>query len=404
MKSLVVLIVCVAVFGAIAVVRHQDAIFGRGPRAPVSPDAGQRPALPALDPARVASITIQDGAGTRRLIRTADGWVVEDRFGAPAKPESVTQSLDSVAGLAQATLVGQSPARHAEFDLTESTAKSVRFEAESGEVLLNLLIGRADLSRGTAQRGTFVREAGKDAVFLHGKPLTTLFRSDHRAWLDLRLSPKDQGEVVKLVDAARRIILEYTDENLGTDEEPAAAARTGEKVRIVLESEKVPLAPPGEEILPRPPTPSGKDYEIRWRIVEPDSAKDIECYTPMVEPLVRQLLGGIFDDVKARDCSDPALGLGEPALELTVTFEDGSSRSLKVGALIPTEGETMPGARFRYAQVAGNPFALSVSVWTARMFQKKPADFRNPASAPGEAAPASPTGEIVVPPDPPGEK
>ncbi len=407
MKWIIGLLVSTVVFLGVAVYRHREAWFGDGkPRKSTTTQETADVPLPAISFPEVQAIEVTDPSGTRRLVKSGENWVVPDRSDALAKPEAVKALFDGLDGLERSSLVGRNPTKHPDYEVDEKKARRIKLEGSGGTVLLDLLVGKADQARPGAARGTYVRAAGRDEIRLHAKSLMSIVRSDHRAWLDLRLHPADQAKVQELLEKAKTIVVEADDVNLTDQPEQPPVERSGNRYRLVLESEKVAVPkPPETPVGPKPDQPPvpAKEFEMRWKVVEPEADRSIELSTLMVEQVIRQLLGGTFDDVKGKDAKDPAFGLEKPAVDLLVTFEDGSTRGLKVGAPIPkdeAQAGAMGGMSLRYAQIAGSPVVVSLNGWAAKLFQKRASELQDPAKlAASQPVPAPPSTEIQIPPE-----
>lgn len=406
MKQVIILAAIAVALGVVALITNYDEVFGDGQPVRKAATQAKKPPLPAIDKTLVHAIEIDDGKEKVRLVRSGEKWVLPDCFDHPAQEERLTQIFAALVDLDKAEHVGSAASRHHLYEVDEGgKGKRLKLEDAGGKTIVELVIGKQDLSSGrtAANARTFVRPKDSSDVWLHGGRLTHLLYTMKRVWLDSRLVPQDYQEINKLVETATKLVMEYDDVELAAAPTPGVppVERTGERKRLVLTCAKVPVEKPAESPTgPEPvkPATEEKKDERKWTFVEPEDAKAIDCYLPMVDGVVRQLLGGRFEEVKGKDPSAPEFGLDKPVVEVTVSFEDGSSRALKIGALIAVkEGETpTPGASARYGHLAGSGWVVSIPEYMSKGFQKKPDELKTPSETPAPP-PGAPPGAPGLP-------
>lgn len=393
MTRILVLVSAMLVLGGVVIVRNFDDWFGEGApkeRQKSSSSTAAAAKLPAIDRNLVGAIEVSDATEKIRVVKQGDLWVLPDSFDFPAQEDKVKGILDALVDLDLSEPVGSVQSRHHLYEVEDGgKAKRLVVENVQGKPIVDLLVGKQDMSGGrtvnTARN--FVRPFGSDTVFVHGKRLTHLLHTSKRIWLDARLTRKDYKEINELVKQANTVTLEYDDVELGEMPMPGMpeVKRTGERVRLVLDAKKVEKAPaPTAPTGPTPtPTPPSTEPEKAWTFREPEATQSIETYAPIVDGIVRSFLGGRFDEVKSKDASSADFGLEKPVLSVTIGFEDGTSRTLKVGALIPSaEGaQKNPGTSQRYGTISDGTYVFALPEYQIRAFQKRPDEFKNPATA-----------------------
>ena len=218
-------------------------------------------------------------------------------------------------------------------------------------------------------------------------------RSQKSWWLERRImsdiDPKDVNDVVK---KAEKITLEFADIDLNPkpgEEVPAVFTANAPRVRIVLERRKNEASEGEDEKVEVGPTPpsvaAAKEKDeapFKWVMVEPADHASMDLYSPVVENIVRSVLYARLEDVVGKDAADPAYGLDEPVLDVTIHFEDGTSRNLKVGSVCEEKAEDDETPRraytVRYATASGNPYVVTVSQYTVGQLARKPDGFKKP--------------------------
>lgn len=329
-----------------------------------------------------------------------DRWVVPGKFHAPVMSERMKLLCDALDGLAAADHRGT--ARHEVFGVDGDEGRRIVLADDRDETIIEFRLGNADMGvqRNARTAGTFVRPVGSQHVYRVAKNFSTVSNVMPAYWVDMRFVDLDYTEVNGLVEKAQTIRLEYQDELLG-DAAGDNREYTGNRVRLVLESEKVEDSGGEEPAGPKLPG-AQPSHHRRWRFLEPGEARSIAASVPIVDGIPRQLLLGRFEDIVASGPPEAAHGFDEPFLHLEVVLEGGKTYSLKVGNRVPVEGDVPAGqARSRYVMVSGNPRIGTVSEYTVRGYQQTPDRIEDPAAkaAAGGGDPATPSRPVIIPPD-----
>lgn len=404
MTRIWVLLGAVLVLGIVALIAWWPQLFeDTDPyRLPARVESGE--ALPAVDRNRVAAIEIWDADDKVRLARSGDHWVMPDRFDSRATERLTTQLLDGLKDVGQSELVGSNPARHSLFEVAEGEGRFLKLEDGDGQTLLEIQVGKMDNSRGPQAPGTFVRPAGSDAVFRHPGRLIHLLHTQPKIWLEKRLSDVPPQEANELIKSVSKIELEFDDvafgplpgqpDNVPPGEQPETP-ESPERYRVVMECIEVPKEEieDSETVGPDPSNPRrppGEDPDAttvrQWRLVDPEPATetDAEVYPSYPDSMTRMLLSGQWDDVVGNDPANPEYGLDEPVLSVRVTWEDATTRQLRIGKQVPgEEGAPAGAAKYRYAHVEGSPLVVQIREHMLNQWKKKPAELKPPNAAPG---------------------
>jgi hypothetical protein len=121
---------------------------------------------------RIAKITIAQGNKTLTLVRDKESWLLENRGGYPAKPETVRALLLRLAGAELVEAKTRSTVRYSVLELEDprgSDAKSrlLQMLDDKGETLGEVVVGkkRSD-AFGSSRGGTYVRKPGDMQTWL----------------------------------------------------------------------------------------------------------------------------------------------------------------------------------------------------------------------------------------------
>ncbi len=202
-------------------------------------EAAVQPLFPRLarDPLRAARVELRGPAGeTTTLVREADFFRVEERFGHPADGYRLRLLLDALAALDSRDTVSTNAEKRAVYGVDESGVE-VRVLDEAGEELAALVAGRLrgqDLNQVAEVRLAFyVRPLDRDEVLLVeelGPPATAPER-----WLSRRFFPVEREELVRLErrDLAGRNAESWILERRPAEDDPATEEHEGHAWRMV---------------------------------------------------------------------------------------------------------------------------------------------------------------------------
>ena len=170
----------------------------------------------SYDPAQVQRIVLrratQSAVAELTLERASDsktGWVVASHGRIPALARAPDALLERIASWRRQRLVGDDPARHADWQVAETRGRRVRLEGASGAVLADLLVGLpSGIDRDavkhlggrveTEKLGLLVRPAGGDAVFEVIDFLTRELEPSPRFWFLRPLLDGSRDDVTRL--------------------------------------------------------------------------------------------------------------------------------------------------------------------------------------------------------------
>ncbi len=342
-------------------------------------------------------------------------WTIPSRSGAPATQDRMKIVCRALDGMGTAEFRGARRQRHSLYELEGETGARVQLTDEQGETVVDLRIGKQDNpgnvpgGRPARPGGCFVREFGGDRVYRHPHSLVTLAQARSNIWVDLRFMDIDYETINSMVAKLKKVVLEYDDSEVGLTPPNMKNPRvwTDKRVRYVIECETVNvLDESGSDTGPIAAVPAQDgDTARKWKYVEPEGIDSSELNTVMVDSLSRLILNGRKEDVEGTDVDNESYGLDKPIIDMALTFEDGRSYQLKVGAQVPIEGELPEHqVRSRYAHLSGDPFVMKISEHQCRALMKRPEDFTDPAKrsqddqrlAPGTVAPPRP---VILDPD-----
>lgn len=259
---------------------------------PYAPDVvvGGARLFPGLEPSSVHRLSLTGGGRTTELARDGEGWVVANEGRAAADAAFVATALESLQKLEPGAVVAENPARHEAYDVAGDLAlEVVATGADGGE------IGRFVCGRATPDgRGFYLRyPADSELVMLARPSLRDAFVRGGNApgaWRDKTLFQDDPRRV------------------------RALELVTGSGVTRL------------ERQVPAGSVPSNQD---EWRIVAPIDAP--------AQALPAHSMAGAMSELRAdgwagSDARGDDLGLEPPRVRAVATLDDGSERSLEIGA------------------------------------------------------------------------
>lgn len=252
-------------------------LLGRsGERGPAA-EAKEELLFPGLDTAVVDRIVIHAGENGAELVRGGEGaWVVASEDDFPADPEAVERVLEASAELSAASLTSRRPSKHAIFEVDSAQAVEVALEAD-GEEAARFFVGKS----GPDFSSSYVRAGGRDEVYLHPRPVRSVFDRGNRTWRNKR-------------------IFDFAREDLA-------------RLRVEREGGTLLFENRGDQ---------------GWAVLEPEGYRPIG---PLVEGLARgftRLTASDFGGEEERE----AAGLENPRARVVLQFTDGTEKTLLIGA------------------------------------------------------------------------
>ncbi len=248
----------------------------------VSPDT--LAAIEIFAPGAETPLRLEKSAGEWKIrdgerLYAIDKYALERLTGPKDKPE--------LKGPLTLELQARNPETHEAFDLTSAKARRVKFYDAKGELLEDLLLGKA----GADWQTTFVRRPDEKEVYLAPVRLADNFTGDDvNSWRDKRLFPTAEVDKVTWIHVDDR-------ENTRT----CALQRT---------DPPVPPPEPGSSILPTP--------AASWRVLAPYQA---DAQSGLAQSLVRSIATASFiDSVKAEDV--PASAFDTPGAIVSFRLKD----------------------------------------------------------------------------------
>ena len=267
------------------------------------------------------------GAGTLSLTRVDTTWCIDNLQGYPAIQDKVLKALAELRPLGSAEFRTNKAFLHENLGVDEKKATKIKLMAQGGRVVADLLVGQRDVQN---SGGTFIRRGNDDVVFVaKSKLLASIFSVVPRNWRTPGLwdfDSNDRQRATDLKQAAYRIEVE------GIEPLPRRAPEGTERKRFRHVVEAVP---------------ADKEAKVpaHWRVIEPESKKDLFLADLAVRSLVSQVLNMRSNDVVGRGIR-PEYGLSnvdEMEARVTVYFKEGDfevTRTAEIGAARPATSAT----------------------------------------------------------------
>jgi len=151
------------------------------------------PLLQGIDPAKVDKITFGVGEKLSALKRSGDHFVVQDKGDYPASNQQINELFTKCLDVKVSEKVTDKADNHESLEVTESKARYViQFYDAQGNLMTGLIVGA------TAQgiRGTYVRKANDNAVYLSSD--TPFFRTAALDYVQKNLCQVDSNKIVEV--------------------------------------------------------------------------------------------------------------------------------------------------------------------------------------------------------------
>jgi len=290
-------------------------------------------------------ITIDHGGNSGVVVLTAGptGWIVESAFNTPANQARIDGLLRSISDLNGEYRADNADVL-ADFGLDNDTAITVRGLATGGDEVFAIAIG----GKPERSNGNFVRKPGSNRVFLtQTNVLSSLGlyqgpeapKSTH--FVELQCVKEDRLAVDSIVLKDGDVVLEMAKEFAMT--EPAPDDTTG----AVPEIDRATW---------------------EWKLVGSQA-----------EALAKTKADGVLGalvSIRAVDVDDPGAvpadyGLDDVSRTATMSFEDGTSKTIEFGADRPADGDVQAGIWMR---VSGDRAVWVVTDYTVKNIFKTQED------------------------------
>ncbi len=251
------------------------------------------------------------------VVNSTDGWLVQSKFGAPAKREKVETLIETLGDLA-GELRSSSKEVLSDYGLSDEDALHLALLGLGGREQKHLLIG----NNGPGWNETFVRFQDSTDVYLAREDLKRLFgiATDRETrplnstpWCQLSILgiPKEYLSRIELDAPHRRLVLELQERTKSSSDSNA-----DEESRDVDTDKESPLESPEKE----------------WVLIEPNLWQE-----PKEEGV--EILTSAFENLTARDVvgrGEPGrFGLEQPLAVCSITTLGEQNNVLQIGNQVP---------------------------------------------------------------------
>jgi len=168
-------------------------------------EAASTSLYPGLDTSRVDQIRIRAGQAEADLFRDGGLWKVASEDSFPADPGGVQRILESVSKLTNDEVVSRVPEKYDLFQVDSAAAVEVVLGA-AGEEEAHFFVGKS----GPDFSSSYVRDAGREEVYLQPDPLKGVFDRGSRTWKDKTIFDLSEEEMAELwlVQGEEAVVLE----------------------------------------------------------------------------------------------------------------------------------------------------------------------------------------------------
>ena len=130
------------------------------------------------------------------LIKTDEGWKLEDEQGFPVDPELIKKTLESIAELKKANNVfSHNPEKQSIYEVDPNNGIEIKVSDQSQKILANFFVGKT----GPDFMSTYLRQADSDEVLLcEGYHLRSSFTRKPKNWYDLNITKLSQDQIEKI--------------------------------------------------------------------------------------------------------------------------------------------------------------------------------------------------------------
>jgi len=143
-----------------------------------------------------ALIDIKNQEGKIILIKTDEGWKLEDEQGLPVDPELIKKTLESIAELKKANNVfSNNPEKQSIYEVDPNKGIEIKVSNQTQKILANFFVGKT----GPDFMSTYLRQADSEEVLLcEGYHLRSSFTRKPKNWYDLNITKLSQDQIEKI--------------------------------------------------------------------------------------------------------------------------------------------------------------------------------------------------------------
>jgi hypothetical protein len=283
-----------------------------------------------LDPKwkdQVDRIEIRGGEGETVFVRRNGLWAaLYSGREYPVREDRIADLLSDITARGEYPVRGRSSSSHAKFGLSDAASSRIILRAGPAALpLLELLVGDNDLTGNEV----YYRKGGEDEVRSGSNTIAGYFNYSRTSFYDLGLFSDAEG---------------YSPEDVY-------------RLTVIAPSSGEGVTPP----LPEPLVITGNGGD--WTV---DGIAGEELDLTRVKAYIRMVLNSGGDDF------EPGLNAEAPVFNegrILVEFGDGTSKTLRLGVVLPNPGSEESGQR-RAAVSSDRPYVYVLSPWTmTRLFR-----------------------------------
>ena len=139
----------------------------------------------------VSRFIIKEGDQRIELVRWGDTlWVVTDYEEREVRRWQLDSFFNLVLGMERESMISDNQDKWATYGVDDSTGRHLQVYDLGGDLAADLVVGRSSAN----WQSSYLREAGRDAVYLTTKSIYHLLSADTTFWLEPLPEPEEEGK------------------------------------------------------------------------------------------------------------------------------------------------------------------------------------------------------------------
>ena len=143
-----------------------------------------------IQPDDVSRFVIQEGDQLIELVRYDTLWVAAGYEERKVQQWRLDSFFNTVLGAERESMISDNPGKWGTYGVDDSTGRQLQVYDLGGALAADLVVGRSSSN----WQSSYVREAGRDQVYLTTRSIANFLSADTTFWLEPLPEPEEDGE------------------------------------------------------------------------------------------------------------------------------------------------------------------------------------------------------------------